>query len=99
MSKEAPVARSVLVVDDDDDNRMSLAKVLAIQGYVVSEASKGRDGLAVLRSSPLPDVVLLDWVLTDMTGSDFLTQLRHDPELAALTVLVISGHPQLAERP
>jgi CheY-like chemotaxis protein len=65
----------ILVVDDDESTRMSLQIALRLEGYSVSVASDGADGLAKVDISS-PGLVLLDYHLGDMTGLEFLRHLR-----------------------
>src|SRR4051794_11908880 len=55
--------KSVLVIEDDDAQRQYLAQLLRAEGYRVEEAPDCEQALALLRDSPTPDAVLLDWVL------------------------------------
>jgi CheY-like chemotaxis protein len=85
-------ARTVLVVDDDPDIRDLLAEVLAGEGYQVAVAENGRVALERLRSgAPLPALVILDLMMPVMSGWELLERLRNDPDLRALSVMVISG--------
>jgi serine/threonine protein kinase len=84
-------ARQVLVVDDDPAARDSLRKLLEREGYTVATAADGREALARLRAFPLPDLILLDLLMPVMDGWEFLREQRHDPALASVPVVVISG--------
>lgn len=67
----------VLVVDDDLDFVRLMERFLTSppRPYVVGTAHKGREALEIIRRQP-PDLVLLDLMLPDMAGSQFITQLR-----------------------
>ncbi|MDR1817413.1 MAG: sigma-54 dependent transcriptional regulator [Puniceicoccales bacterium] len=79
----APAARTspkapgpkILVVDDDKDLRYSLRRVLAAQGYEVSEAGSGEEALRVV-GAVAPDVILLDNRMGGMSGIETLQHLR-----------------------
>jgi CheY-like chemotaxis protein len=88
--------KSVLIVEDDEACRWAVARLLRARGYDVSEVASGREGLERLRQQPLPDLVLLDWVLPDTEGWHFLQSLRQDPALATLPVVVLSGFAERA---
>lgn len=64
-----------LVVDDSKVVRMIARKILEDLGLAVSEAASGINGLSVYQSS-LPDVILLDWNMPDISGIEFLRKLR-----------------------
>lgn len=80
----------VLVIDDDADiHALVVAMLRPLQATIVAAAT-GADGLAAARSS-LPDLILLDHELPDGTGIDILHQLRGDPALAGIPVIVVTG--------
>ena len=68
--------RSVLLVDDDDDVRDSLAIVLRDEGYHVETASNGKEALDMLARMPPPGVVLLDLMMPVMNGWTTLQVMR-----------------------
>lgn len=76
----------VLVIDDEPQIRKFLRISLAAQGYQVSEAATGTDGLAQAAVGQ-PDMVILDLGLPDRDGQEVLAELR---EWSAVPVLVLS---------
>src|SRR4029450_1310355 len=66
----------VVVVEDDPLQAESLAFILRQEGYVVELAATGAEGLAVARSQPAPDTVLLDVALPDLSGVEVARRLR-----------------------
>jgi CheY-like chemotaxis protein len=87
---------SVLVVDDDDATRDSLAEVLDEDGFAVLTASNGREAFEVLNSaSTKPSVILLDMLMPVMDGWEFRKAQRNDPELASIPVAVFSAQPNI----
>ena len=68
--------RSVLLVDDDDDVRDSLALVLRDEGYQVETASNGKEALDKLERMPPPGLVVLDLMMPVMNGWTTLEQMR-----------------------
>jgi CheY-like chemotaxis protein len=84
--------RLLLVVDDDAGIRESLADLLNDEGYTVMTAVNGQDALTRLRASDsLPCVILLDLMMPVMSGPEFYTEMRNDPALADIPVVVISA--------
>src|SRR6267143_3729045 len=79
MSDEHDTPRAsgrVVVVEDDPLQAESLAFILRQEGYVVDLASTGAEALAVARSQPAPDTVLLDVALPDLSGVEVARRLR-----------------------
>jgi CheY-like chemotaxis protein len=88
----ANAGRLLLVVDDDPGIRESLADLLHDEGYTVMTAINGQDALTRLRAShATPCVILLDLMMPVMSGSEFYDELRNDPALAGIPVVVISA--------
>jgi DNA-binding response OmpR family regulator len=81
---------SVLVVEDDPSVRGLLQTLLAAEGYDVVTASDGLAGL-VKATSKHPSLVLLDLMMPDLGGVRVLEEMRDDPELADIPVIVVTG--------
>jgi CheY-like chemotaxis protein len=81
----------VLVVDDEPDIREFLASVLADAGMQVATAGDGAQALESIRAQP-PDLISLDLVMPSKSGIRLLHDLRRDPALAAIPVLIVTGH-------
>jgi two-component system NtrC family sensor kinase len=79
----------VLVADDREENRYVLSRVLAGAGYDCAQASTGYAALEVART--LPDVIILDVNLPDISGYEVCRRLKHDPQTASISVLQISA--------
>src|SRR5689334_14738551 len=79
----------ILVIDDDSGIRESLKMTLEYDGYEVTGAATGQEGLALVERDT-PDLVLLDVKMPGMDGLDVLTRLRAMNEM--LPVVMISAH-------
>jgi two-component system, cell cycle response regulator len=88
----------ILVVDDSRVNRLLLARALEAEGYAVSMAEHGRVALELLRAQGAPsfDVVLLDLLMPEMDGYQALEQIKVDPALRHIPVIMISAVEELA---
>lgn len=84
------MAKKILVVEDDTDNRRIVAKVLAVEGYDVIEATDGIEALAQARSQ-LPDMILMDLALPNMDGWEATRQLKGDPKTRAIPVVALTA--------
>ena len=85
-----PVYR-ILAVDDLLDNLLFLQVLLELEGYLVEVATCGRSALTKLQHAP-PDLVLLDFMMPGLGGAEVLAQMRQQPELATIPVLLVSAH-------
>jgi CheY-like chemotaxis protein len=81
----------VFVVDDDDDTRSCVCTVLEEEGYGVACAKNGADALEQLRKMGRPNLILLDLMMPVMSGWDVLEELKLNPTLAALPVVVFTA--------
>lgn len=85
-------APRVVVVDDDEDLRDLVVRLLAVLGFESVGYADGRRALAELRRlGRRPDVILLDLEMPGMTGWDFRREQLRDPVLARVPVAVASG--------
>lgn len=82
---------TVLVIDDDEFQCMVLKKILEEAGFKVQLATSGEQGLGYLEKSKV-DIVLLDVMMPGLSGIDTLRQLKNDPELSDIPVIMVSGH-------
>ncbi len=94
----APAAEpgKLLVVDDDASNRDLLARRLQSQGHQVVTAETGRQALKLLRQEKF-DLVLLDVLMPLIPGSEVLAEMKGDPELRHIPVIMISALDDTAE--
>ena len=79
-----------LIVDDSRPMRTMMGRMVAELGFAVGHAADGIDALAQLEQNGRPDVVLLDWNLSDMNGFTILTAIRADPRWSDLPVIVVA---------
>ncbi|HEX7285525.1 MAG TPA: sigma-54 dependent transcriptional regulator [Candidatus Angelobacter sp.] len=81
-----PGIGSILIIDDEVAIRESLETLLEFEGYTVSSAETGEEGLAHLAETPF-DLVLLDFALPDRNGLEVLAEIRNrDPQLAVIMI-------------
>jgi PAS domain S-box-containing protein len=88
-------ADRVLVVDDDIGIREAFSETLMDEGFVVDVASNGVEALALLRAGPRPAVIVLDLMMPVMDGSAMLAELRKEPSLDAIPVVLTSAASDL----
>jgi two-component system, NtrC family, sensor kinase len=79
----------VLVVDDREENRYVLCRSLEKAGFVCEQASTGIQAIA--EAQALPDLIILDVHLPDITGYEVCQRIKRDPRIASIPVLQISA--------
>lgn len=84
-----PAAR-ILVADDDADIRDLIATKLELGGYEVRSVADGDTALSLIRSWE-PDVAVLDIAMPGTDGLDVLREVRRDPEVSELRVVMLTA--------
>lgn len=88
----------VLVVDDSEDVREAVAEYLATSGYR-TQAADGAGALGLLEASTVPPrLVLLDWMMPGVSGSDVLDRLRAEPKTVDVPVVILTAMAAWAVR-
>ncbi len=82
---------TILVVDDDPTIRDIIKRYLEREGYTVKTASSSKEAETILRTSRIPDLMLLDIMMPGGTGWQLLKELEKDPNIQKLPVVAISG--------
>jgi CheY-like chemotaxis protein len=83
----------ILVVDDGDDARESIAVLLRNAGHTATCVPNGRDALAAVLAVT-PDVVLLDLMMPEMDGPTFLEVVRSYLHIQSLPIVVLTAHSE-----
>jgi CheY-like chemotaxis protein len=91
-----PSGGSILVVDDDQMSRVGLRNSLEQAGWQVAEADNGQVALTRLREGT-PSAVLLDLMMPEMDGFEFLDEVRRHEEWRDIPVIVITARDVSAE--
>jgi signal transduction histidine kinase/DNA-binding response OmpR family regulator len=86
----------VLIVDDDPKEVEVLAAYLAEPGYTVLRAFGGEEGIG-LAQRELPDLLVLDLMMPEVTGFDVVEVLKARPETAAIPIVVVTSKDLTAE--
>ena len=80
----------ILVIDDDPSLQELVTQLLNHTGFEIISALTAADGAAALRKQPLPDCVLLDLMLPDVSGLELLRQIRGKAAFDALPIIILS---------
>ena len=84
--------KTILLVDDDQDILLVLQELLTEEGYTVQLANNGATAQSFLRQG-LPDLIMLDMLISGTDGRELARQLKREPGTAAIPLLMISAHP------
>jgi len=84
----------VLVVDDEELVRLGTAEILHDLGHRVVEAASGSQALELLRAGTAPDMVITDYLMPGMTGTELAAEIRR--ERPQLPILLATGYANLA---
>jgi CheY-like chemotaxis protein len=87
--KVSPGGRPILVVDDDPNSCELLKRTLEADGFSVATAASGEEGLELARELR-PSLITLDVLMPSMDGWSVLQEVKADPELESIPVLMIS---------
>lgn len=82
--------KKILIVEDDKFLRELIAKKLVSEGYQISEAKNGEEGIKKITDEK-PGLVLLDLILPGIDGFEVLKQAKENPQTAEIPVIVLSN--------
>jgi CheY-like chemotaxis protein len=85
------ISKRVLLVDDFEDSRFSLSKLLEIEGYEVMEAGNGAEAIDLALSGK-PDLILMDLSLPVIDGLSATRQIRQHEALNSVPIIALSAH-------
>ncbi len=91
------MAEKILIVDDDVDTLRLVGLMLQRQGYQISAATNGQQGLGKAVEE-LPDLILLDVMMPDMDGYEVTRQLRQNSLTAGIPILMFTAKTQLDDK-
>ena len=80
----------ILVVEDDKFLRELMTQKLIREGFKISEAVDGEEGLKKIKEEK-PGIVLLDLILPGIDGFEVLTKMKEDPEVSQTPVIILSN--------
>ncbi len=89
--------QTILIADDEDHLRLLVRKTLESDGYRLLEASDGHEALELARKEH-PALLILDWMMPEMTGIQTLEALREDPDTTGTQVIMLTAKSQKADR-
>jgi len=90
------MAKTILIVEDEEAVRELEKFILEAQGYEVMEARDGLEGLAKAEFKR-PDLILLDLMMPDVSGHRMFEGIQEHPATAGIPIVVVTGKPDAHE--
>ncbi len=97
IEEEQVTASTILIIDDNADNRLLLGSQLNMHGYNILEAETPIEGLELAKNE-LPDLILLDVMMPIMNGFEVCQRLKGDPETQLIPVIMVTALRDLEYR-
>jgi two-component system, cell cycle response regulator DivK len=85
------MTKCILIVEDQEDNRIILRRLLSKAGYDLIEAMNGEDGVA-LALSKRPDLILMDIQLPIVDGYEATRRIKSNAELRSIPVIAVTSY-------
>lgn len=82
--------KTVLIIEDEEDAADMFAEMMRVSGYRVLRTSSSTPALTMMAAEK-PDVVILDIMMPEISGLDILRQMRREPALANIPVVLVSA--------
>ena len=88
------MAKKILIIDDEPDSISFIGSILEDNDYEYISADNGVEGLELTRKE-MPDLILLDLIMPEKSGITMFQELKRDPDLSHIPVVVVSGVSQV----
>ena len=83
-------AKTVVIIEDEPDAAEMLGEMMRVSGFRVVKSYSSGTALNLI-STEMPDVVILDIMMPDISGLDVLRSMQQEPRLAEIPVVVVSA--------
>lgn len=97
MEENKAQSKKILVVDDNDDSRELVIKILRAKGHQLCEAIDGEDALHKVAAEQ-PDLILMDISLPKIDGHEVTRRLKNDENFASIPVIALTAHAMKGDR-
>jgi CheY-like chemotaxis protein len=88
--------KTVLIIEDEADAAELFAEMMRVSGFRVLKTSSSTPALSLIATEK-PDIIILDIMMPEVSGLDILRQMRHQPALAHIPVVVVSAKSMPAD--
>ncbi len=85
---------TILYIEDDPGSQLLVQRMLSFAGYRVILASRGIEGIDAARRE-LPDLILMDINLPDLSGREVTTRLRSDPRFLTVPIVALTAQSRI----
>ena len=82
--------KKIIIIEDEPDTVEMFAEMMRLSGYSVLKSYGGALAISLITEEK-PDAVVLDMMMPDLSGLDVLTQIRNNPDLVDLPVIIVSA--------
>jgi two-component system chemotaxis response regulator CheY len=89
------MSKHALIVDDCTFTTKYLSRCLSDLGYIVTSSASGEAAIERLRAGLEIDVILIDWVMPGMSGTELLSWLRSQPQFAGTPTVMVTAQGEL----
>lgn len=89
-------SKTVLIIEDEEDAAELFAEMMRVSGFRVLKTSSSTPAIAMMAAEK-PDVIILDIMMPEVSGLDILRQMRREPELTDIPVVVVSAKSMPAD--
>ena len=97
MASDGSNGKRVLLVEDNEDNRIVYSTILRHFGYQVTEALNGEEGISKAKSE-MPDLILMDISIPIIDGWEATQVLKHDPGTRDIPIIALTAHALASDR-
>ena len=84
------MTKKIMIVDDDPDNISIISLIVEDNGYTSVSANNGKEGFELAKKEK-PDLITLDLIMPEQSGIVMFQELKKDPDLCDIPVIIISG--------
>ena len=91
------VDKTVLVIDDCEDNLLLLKLTLEIMGLKVISAKNGKDGIVKVNQT-IPDLIIVDLMMPDISGLEVIKRLKANCRLPSIPTMLLTANSAIAKK-
>ena len=84
------MSKTILIIEDDKFLRELISQKLTKEGFPISEAIDGEEGIKKIKEEK-PGLILLDLILPGIDGFEVLSQMKEDPSVSSIPVIILSN--------